>query len=112
MSQCQTSIDQNQTAASILLTPAKFSSVVVIKSKKFSSKLKKNEVNNENDYIEKRKKNNQASKKSRDAYNMRVKKVVEHVNFLENDNLMLKSKVLEWQQEVSQLRMLLLEVNI
>ena len=83
-----------------------------IKSKKSSPKLRKNEANKDNDYIEKRKKNNQASKKSRETYNMRVKKVAEHVSILENDNLMLKLKVLEWQQEVNQLRMLILEENI
>ncbi|KAK9874972.1 hypothetical protein WA026_005788 [Henosepilachna vigintioctopunctata] len=60
-------------------------------------------------YFERRKRNNQAAKKSRDARKMREDQVVLRASILEHENAILRAQVLTLREESSSLRRLLLQ---
>ncbi|KAG5900126.1 hypothetical protein JTB14_012799 [Gonioctena quinquepunctata] len=60
-------------------------------------------------YFERRKRNNQAAKKSRDARKMREDQVALRATILEHENAILRAQVLTLREEASSLRQLLLQ---
>ncbi|XP_044757836.1 hepatic leukemia factor-like [Coccinella septempunctata] len=60
-------------------------------------------------YYERRKRNNQAAKKSRDARKMREDQVALRATILEHENAILRAQVLTLREETSALRRLLLQ---
>ncbi|CAH0559128.1 unnamed protein product [Brassicogethes aeneus] len=59
-------------------------------------------------YFERRKRNNQAAKKSRDARKIREDKVALRATILEHENALLRAQVLTLKEEASSLRQMLL----
>ncbi|XP_074025800.1 uncharacterized protein [Leptinotarsa decemlineata] len=60
-------------------------------------------------YFERRKRNNQAAKKSRDARKMREDQIALRATILEHENAILRAQVLTLREEASSLRQMLLQ---